>query len=66
MNWNPFKSITLLEARVKDLEKLMLELRIRLSDNERGKEALEVLRKMRQREAARRHYQKKKAMKAKA
>ena len=66
MNWNPFKSITLLESRIQTLEGKVLELHIQLSDNERGKEALELLRKMRQREAGRRYYQKKKAMKAKA
>lgn len=74
MNWNPFKSITLLESRIISLEVQVWELAMRLSEDgkakisEEGKakKALEVLRKARQRDYKRRYYEKRKAMKAAA
>jgi len=64
MNWNPFSSITLLESRIKSLEGQVWELRMRISEDGKAKKALEVLRKARQKEYGRRHYEKKKAEKA--
>ena len=66
MNWNPFKSITALESRVKSLEGHVLRLDMQLSQNEQDKKALAVLRRARQREYGRRYYEKQKAMKAAA
>lgn len=64
MSWNPFKSITLLESRMKNLEDRVLDLHMRLSEDAKAKKALDVLRKARQREYGRRYYEKKKAEKA--
>jgi len=64
MNWNPFKSITALESRVKSLEDQVLDLHMRLSKDAKEKKALEVLRKARERDYGRRYYEKKKAEKA--
>ena len=66
MNWNPFRSVTLLESRVKSLEDQVLELNMQLSQNEQDKKALAVLRKARQREYGRRYYEKQKAKRAAA
>ena len=64
MNWNPFKSITLLESRIRNLEDQVLDLHMRLSEDAKAKKALDVLRKARQRDYGRRYYEKKKAEKA--
>ena len=66
MNWNPFKSITALESRVKSLEGHVLRLDMQLCQNEQDKKALAVLRRARQREYGRRYYEKQKAAKAAA
>jgi hypothetical protein len=64
MNWNPFRSVTLLESRVKSLEDQVLDLHMRLSEDAKSKKALDVLRKARQRDYGRRYYEKRKAEKA--
>jgi hypothetical protein len=64
MNWNPFKSITALESRIRNLEDQVLDLHMRLSEDAKTKKALDVLRKARQRDYGRRYYEKKKAEKA--
>ena len=64
MNWNPFKSITALESRVKSLEDQVLELNMRLSEKAHAEKLLASLRKVRQREYGRRYYEKRKAEKA--
>jgi hypothetical protein len=64
MNWNPFRSITLLESRVKSLEDQVLDLHMRLSEKSHAEKLLASLRKVRQREYGRRYYEKKKAEKA--
>ena len=77
MNWNPFKSITLLESRIISLEVQVWELteltmrlsedaKAKISEEGKAKKALEVLRKARQRDYGRRYYEKRKAMKAAA
>jgi len=66
MNWNPFKSITALESRMRNLEGQVWELNMQLSEDGKAKKALEVLRKARQRDYGRRYYEKRKAMKAAA
>ena len=64
MNWNPFKAITLLESRIRNLEDRVLDLHMRLSEDAQAKKALDVLRKARQRDYGRRYYEKRKAEKA--
>jgi len=64
MNWNPFKSITALESRIRNLEDQVLDLHMRLSEDAKTKKALDVLRKARQRDYGRRYYEKRKAEKA--
>jgi len=64
MNWNPFRSITLLESRVKCLEDQVWDLRMRLTEKDQAEKALAALRKARQRDYGRRYYEKKKAEKA--
>ena len=64
MNWNPFRSITLLESRVNSLEDQVWDLRMRLTEKDQAEKALVALRKARQRDYGRRYYEKKKAEKA--
>jgi len=64
MNWNPFKSITLLESRMKRLEDLVWSLDSLLEKKDQAEKSLAALRKVRQREYGRRYYEKKKAEKA--
>jgi hypothetical protein len=64
MNWNPFKSITALESRIKKLEDLVWELDSLAEKKDQAEKSLAALRKARQRDYGRRYYEKKKAEKA--
>jgi len=64
MNWNPFRSITLLESRIKKLEDLVWELDSLAEKKDQAEKSLAALRKARQRDYGRRYYEKKKAEKA--
>jgi len=66
MNWNPFKSITALESRIKKLEDLFWELDSLLEKKDKAEKSLAALRKTRQSEYGRRYYEKQKAKRAAA
>lgn len=66
MNWTPFSSITALKSRVEILESQVLDLNMRLSEKAHAEKISASLRKVRQREYSRRHYEKNKAVKATA